>query len=578
MFSARICAATLLLYAGPALAQTVFVDQGPDWNGALRTRFYTEDQGSRIMPVAWMRALQAPDGTGFLDDALARYGYLPMTGRDEADIPAGFTLAGEGAGTSIGMTCSACHTRQIDVNGTGYRIDGGPAIVDFQAFLADLDAAVLAVLADETTFAAFAEKVLGGDAPPPDVASLKIELETWSARFHVLIERSLPDPAWGPGRLDAVSMIFNRLAGLDLGAPPTFVIADNIAVADAPTRYPFLWNAGRQDKTQWPGFADNGNDILGLARNLGEVYGVFAEFHPTEQAGYLNRDYITVNSANFTGLGAQEDALWKIGPPRWPWAIDDALADQGQAIYERPTDQGGCTDCHGKKKGAFRSVFHTTWKTPVQDVGTDIRECQILARMVQTGVLEGADVPFTLDKLGAEEPAFKVLAVSVLGGIIQHYTHDFAERDLAATGPVDDRAVLAAADPTGTRGYPAEFESLRGAFGAPEGEPPAAPSCGYEARVLEGIWAAAPYLHNGSIPTLTELLKPSAERVASFKLGPAYDIEAVGLAAEQTEFDHVLETTGCGELASGSSRCGHEYGVTLSDDEKAALLEYLKRL
>ncbi|MGB8900889.1 MAG: hypothetical protein WCC90_17330, partial [Methylocella sp.] len=41
------------------------------------------------------------------------------------------------------------------------------------------------------------------------------------------------------------------------------------------TRYPFLWNAARQDKTQWPGFAKNGIDLLGLARNLGEVYGVF---------------------------------------------------------------------------------------------------------------------------------------------------------------------------------------------------------------------------------------------------------------------------------------------------------------
>ncbi|WP_349770486.1 hypothetical protein [Bradyrhizobium barranii] len=33
----------------------------------------------------------------------------------------------------------------------------------------------------------------------------------------------------------------------------------------------------------------------------------------------------------------------------------------------------------------------------------------------------------------------------------------------------------------------------------------------YEARVLQGIWAAAPYLHNGSVPTLAELLKPSGD-------------------------------------------------------------------
>ena len=63
--------------------------------------------------------------------------------------------------------------------------------------------------------------------------------------------------------------------------------------------------------------------------------------------------------------------------------------------------------------------------------------------------------------------------------------------------------------------------------------------------MLQGIWAAAPYLHNGSVPSLTELLKPAAERVATFKLGPTYDIATVGLAAEQTQFDYDLETTDC---------------------------------
>jgi hypothetical protein len=104
------------------------------------------------------------------------------------------------------------------------------------------------------------------------------------------------------------------------------------------------------------------------------------------------------------------------------------------------------------------------------------------------------------------------------------------------------------------------------------------PSYAYEARVLEGIWAAAPYLHNGSVPTLGELLKPAAERIASFKIGPAYDLDNVGLAAAQTRFDYTLQTTDCSDRNSGNSRCGHEFGTTLSPDEKKALLEYLKTL
>jgi hypothetical protein len=101
----------------------------------------------------------------------------------------------------------------------------------------------------------------------------------------------------------------------------------------------------------------------------------------------------------------------------------------------------------------------------------------------------------------------------------------------------------------------------------------------YEARVLEGIWAAAPYLHNGSVPSLVELLKPAKERVPDFKVGPAYDKDTVGLAADQPKFDYTLHTTDCKDLTSGNSRCGHEYGTTqLKPDEKKALLEYLKTL
>src|SRR5215813_6460360 len=116
-----------------------------------------------------------------------------------------------------------------------------------------------------------------------------------------------------------------------------------------------------------------------------------------------------------------------------------------------------------------------------------------------------------------------------------------------------------------------KIEVRRGAFVLP-------PDAGYEARVLQGVWAAAPYLHNGSVPTLAELLKPSDKRTASFKVGPAYDPAAVGLAVEQPHVRATLKTTDCRDRSSGNSRCGHEFGTTLPDSEKRALLEYLKKL
>jgi hypothetical protein len=117
----------------------VVVAQGRDWTPAERLEFYSQDQGSRIMPLVWFEALQQPNGEPFNADSLARYGYLPNPASPTPGLPVGFTVNGTGSDTAVGMTCAACHTRQIVFGGVAYRIDGGPAIVDFQAFLADLN-------------------------------------------------------------------------------------------------------------------------------------------------------------------------------------------------------------------------------------------------------------------------------------------------------------------------------------------------------------------------------------------------------------------------------------------------------
>ena len=230
--------------------------------------------------------------------------------------------------------------------------------------------------------------MLGPSPPPAQQAALKAAVQAWFLRFDTLIKGALPAQPWGPGRLDAVAMIFNRLTGLDLGPPPSYLIPGNIRKAVAPVRYPFLWNAAIQDHTQWPGFASNGNAILGLGRNLGEVYGVFGTFAP--QKAWYGIDYLAVNSANFPGLFALENLIKKIGPPQWPWTVNNTLADQGEAIFNRPTANGGCVDCHGIKPGITRPIGQKTWATPVLDVGTDTREYDILGWTAQSGVMNGA--------------------------------------------------------------------------------------------------------------------------------------------------------------------------------------------
>jgi hypothetical protein len=561
-----------LLAPLPASAATPQdTDQGTNWTAAARTDFYSRDQGSRIMPLRWIAALKQPNGEPFMEASLSRYGYLPNEESRPAGLPVGFTVASGSNGQEIGMNCAACHTRQIEVNGVPYRIDGGPGIVDFQSFLADLDKAVHTVLTNPDAFADFAHAVQGPSPTPDEKTKLRQAVQAWHLPYHTLMKRALPSPQWGPARLDAVSMIFNRLTGLDIGPPPTYMIPENIKPATAPVRYPFLWNAAIQDKTQWPGFADNGNNILGLSRNLGEVYGVFGVFHPKKDSWrLLGIDYLHHNSANFQGLHALEDLVRKIGAPKWPWKIDQVLASKGKAIYDRKTEQGGCADCHAIRAGETRFPDQKTWATPIQDVGTDSREYSVLAWTVKTGVLEGAKIPFLEEPLKPVDTAFNVLGTAVIGSILQHYVPVLmqAEGQAPAKGALKD-----ASSP-----FPPETASLKGAFRVPAAVAKGVPSYAYEARVLEGIWAAAPYLHNGSVPTLAELLKPAAERVASFKIGPAYDLDNVGLAADQTKFDYTLQTTDCSDRNSGNSRCGHEFGTTLSLDEKKALLEYLKTL
>jgi len=473
------------------------------------------------------------------------------------------------------------HTRQIDVGGTSYRIDGGPAITDFQSFFADLDIAVSRVLNDDAVFNQFAIDVLGGMPTQPAKKKLRAELAAWQLPNHAIVKGSLPvDSPWGPARLDAVSEIFNRVSGLDIGPQPPYIIPENIKLADVPVRYPFLWNAWRQDFTQWPGFSANGNQILGLARNVGEVIGVFAEFHPVKDRWrLLGINYVRHNSSNFPGLNKLEDLISKLGPPKWPWALHQGLVAKGALVYKQKDAAHGnqsCEDCHGIRKGEFRTPFHETWATPILDVGTDSREVNLLSSQVKTGVLKGASFPGSTP-LKEVDSAISVLALSVGGSILQHYfSLGLAEKDV---GEARRRKQLGGI-------FKSEVGEDLGDVGSPSDlkdawRPRALAATGpfpYESRVLEGIWAAAPYLHNGSVPTLTELLTPDTQRLSEFMVGPAYDIEKVGLAAQQTKFNFTLKTTDCAARNSGNSRCGHDFGTSFSAEDKKALLEYLKSL
>ena len=99
---------------------------------------------------------------------------------------------------------------------------------------------------------------------------------------------------------------------------------------------------------------------------------------------------------------------------------------------------------------------------------------------------------------------------------------------------------------------------------------------GYVAQTLDGLWMRGPYLHNGSVPSVGELMKPPAQRAVTFYRGNnllnRQDLGFVSDLAQEKGLHFALFDT----RQTGNSNAGHPYGTELSDQDKKAILEYLK--
>jgi cytochrome c5 len=581
---ASVSVAALAQQPPTAPAAPVLIYAQKNWD-AQRETFYTTSQGSHMMPLSYFKALRLDNGDLFAADQLARYGYLRNDSpTNKNNLPVGFVIDGNSG--QLGMTCAACHTGQIEYqkDGVAYalRIDGAPAGADFQQFLTDLTAAARATLADPKRFDAFAKDALGSGYGPAAAARLKQDFTAWVTQFGAFMDASLPDSPWGPGRLDAFGMIFNRVAARDLG------VDKNFRKADAPVSYPFLWNASRQDHTQWPGIVPNGLFIQGLARNTGEVFGVFADFKPKvliwpellpPVVSFKN------NSADFSGLQTLEEAIASLPSPAWPRdisPIDDQLAAKGEALFA-----SHCAECHAERKSP--EVPHA-WATPVRAVGTDPKMATNAQRTSDPGIYAATLLPPPAIGARFVNPAnaSDILATSVVGSLLdnafsgpitpaklaQNGVWRAIRKDLADLAPNENLETLV--DPQ--RGT---LDDLRAQIKARLNnlfKKPASADAGaaYESRVLYGIWATAPYLHNGSVPNLWELLLPAKQRTTSFSVGSRkFDWEKVGYVTTETPFKTGTFTV---DASNGNGNGGHEYGTDLSDDDRRALIEYLKKL
>jgi hypothetical protein len=94
---------------------------------------------------------------------------------------------------------------------------------------------------------------------------------------------------------------------------------------------------------------------------------------------------------------------------------------------------------------------------------------------------------------------------------------------------------------------------------------------------LDGLWLRAPYLHNGSVPSLADLLEPTEQRPKQFWRGSdVIDPVKVGFVSQGTEAARA--GTRYDTSLPGNGNAGHAYGTALAPELKRALLEYLKTL
>jgi mono/diheme cytochrome c family protein len=300
------------------------------------------------------------------------------------------------------------------------------------------------------------------------------------------------------------------------------------------------------------GFAPNASGGA-LGRNFGEVIGVFGQVQVKhyETKDAAKRGY--PSSIRGMELVHIEETLRRLESPLWPEnilpPIDHALASRGERLY-----QAQCQSCHALIDRADPHRKVVAMVTGVDVVGTDAQSVKnLVSAHAPTGILQGAISP-TGEKYGADAPVLALLA-------------DLGTRAVSAQ-PLAAVAALADAKAQGLEQTPKQ-----GNHPQPTSEDPTADFMSYKARPLDGIWATAPYLHNGSVPTLYDLLLPASARPRTFSVGRReFDPGKVGYVSDG-EIPFVLDTS-----LTGNSNRGHEYGTTLSDADRAALLEYLKTL
>jgi cytochrome c5 len=400
-----------------------------------------------------------------------RQGYAALGFQYEPghDLPVGFAKRRVGGGDRVAINCAFCHVTAVRT-APGERprlLLGGPtSTVSPQAYARFLEACGTSPQFTAANVLAAIEKV-GGQLSWTERLTHRFLLVPGVRRGLRDIQRANAwmnsKPLWGPGRIDP----FNPVKFGMLRMPVDATIGNSDMMP--------IWNVqGRASSSlHWDGL----------------IHASVRDAVVTSALG----DGARPKSLDFPSLARVEEWILRTPPPRFPFPIDQRLAANGRAIYDKQ-----CAQCHAPGGERTGKVI------PLGETGTDRHRLDMWTK----------------------------------------------EAVVAYSAYADD--------------YPWDFKNFK-------------KTDGYVAVPLDGLWARAPYLHNGSVPSLTDLLEPVERRPKLFYRGSdLYDPVRMGFASNGSE----IEQTGFKYDTSlpGNSNTGHLWGVDLTPDEKRALVEFMKTL
>ncbi len=576
------CGALLAPVTAPIVSRPVQYLPGSSFDGTItngltageRKAYYSMDEGIQYLPIDVLMSLKRTDASGLrvMDELLfahpERFGLLPNYVNPQSDIPLGITVSTDGDYVPMaGINCATCHTTMIsNQDGKFFLVDGGASRFAIDRFFGEMIKGLVATLVNPEEFEAFYARYrarLAAEEVPEDtgahrqqIATLVQKSYTESDLTHLKVKlNTLPVVDSRPTTLTSAAYPTQKQLSTKLGMyvylAKRFIFffeqvkygtkVSGSLEADAGLGRSNPWSSTKKmlndkfihskssyqieggpvntpfnwdlDRQHWIFYTGVTNSLV--ERNMAQGVALLTDFNDTTFE----------STVSIRKLDQVVSYAKRTAPPVWSesilGSIDTGLADKGKVLF-----QSKCLGCHDPHQNdtVTASAYYQ-----YMDVGTD-----------------DAYFKGQLEKLDGKD-LFKDVLTPFMAKV-------------KTTAAKNENIYFL--EPYETNRTPVVWKT---------------PTInGFAAKPLYGVWATPPFLHNGSVPTMWDLLQPTAQRPRQFHIGGfVYDSKKLGYVEDKTlpdGFDFQVSCASC----DGNDNRGHEFGTDLSDNDKWALIEFMK--